>query len=177
MLFFNVNILPVVAWGRQQICLFLRRPTLHRTTQATRNHWQGKIVNNGDCTEVTIFATSLYSTSVGERKIECISAFIWYPWATHLGMDYNYLAERQTTNEFNSCFFNEVWKLFNHSENFLQLVYSFGIFGTGMASRMDWTGRPLPWWKHTFRTKRRKKPSVQWATQCINYVLLHNKFL
>ena len=54
--------------------------------------------------------------------------------------------------------FNEVWKLFNHFEKiFLQLVYLFGIFGTGMAGRIDFNRkRPLQWWKHTFRIKKEK---------------------
>lgn len=113
------------------------------------------MVNNGDCTEVTIRATSLCSISVGERKIRSISAFIWYPWATDSGMDYNYLAERQTANEFNSCFFNGVWKLLSYFEKIsLQLVYLSRIFGTWVAGRMGFNRKSFAMMEAYFQNKR-----------------------
>lgn len=67
----------------------------------------------------------------------------------------NYLAEKQTTNEFNSCFLNEVWKLFKHFEKiFLQLAYLFGIFGTGMAGRMDFNRKTIAMVEAYFQNKK-----------------------
>lgn len=76
-------------------------------------------------------------------------------------MDYNYLAERQTTNEFNSCFFNEVWKFFNHSEKiFLQLFYLFGIFGSGMAGRMDFNRKTTAMVEAYIQRKEKEREAI-----------------